>query len=319
MTKLRVAVLRGGPSAEYDVSLKSGGAVLKNLPESCSAQDIFISKNGVWHRDGMEKTPDKALVGIDIVFNTLRGDYGEDGKVQKILDRINIPYIGSDALGSSVASNKVLTKRILEQAGIKTPYYSIVRAGDNLAEKVNYAFNHFLLPVIVKPATAGSSKGVTLVKSFLDLESAILQALQFSDSVIIEEFIKGREVVCGVIDGFRNDSHYVLIPHEIVHPKGKEIHDHESKTKKLSNSKVSDALTEAEKKDIQNLAKKVHDIMKLRHYSKIDMIASPRRGVFVLEANTQPSLAEDDLFVSMLNSVGSNLTDFLDHLIVRSR
>ena len=108
---MRIGVLRGGPSSEYEVSLKTGANVLKALSETHRPLDIFISKDGKWHREGVERTPDHALLGVDVVFNALHGEYGEDGKVQQILQQLGIPYTGSDSIASALAMNKVLSKK----------------------------------------------------------------------------------------------------------------------------------------------------------------------------------------------------------------
>src|SRR5690606_33101558 len=101
-SKLTVGVLRGGPSHEYDVSLASGKAVLQQMPEDYLPIDIFISKNGEWHTDGLVRKPESILRGIDVVFNALHGQYGEDGQVQRILEEIGVPYTGSDTIASAL-------------------------------------------------------------------------------------------------------------------------------------------------------------------------------------------------------------------------
>ena len=196
MTRINVAVLRGGPSSEYEVSMKSGAAVLKNMPEKYQAHDIWISREGLWHREGFEKDPERALAGVDVVLNAMHGDYGEDGRVQRLLNDIGIAYAGSDAISSALAMNKVLTKKAFEKEGIKTPYYMVVNRDDDVREKVNYAFHHFLLPIVVKPVSSASSNGVSVVNTFLDLEDALRFALQISQSALIEEFISGKEASC---------------------------------------------------------------------------------------------------------------------------
>jgi D-alanine--D-alanine ligase len=318
MHKLRVAVLRGGPSSEYDVSLKTGATILKHMPEKYQAQDIFISKDGIWHRDGFERTPDRALSHVDVVFNALHGEYGEDGKVQQILDSLRIPYTGSDSTASALAMNKHLSKHAFKTHGIKTPYHTVIRRDDDVDEKLSHVFNHFFLPIVVKPATSGSSLGVTIVKKFTDLEAALLKALHISEAALVEEYIKGKEATCGVINNFRGEKIYTLLPVEIVHPKEHEFFDYHAKYGGASQELIPGNFSAQEKEQIQALAKKVHDAMGLRHYSRTDFMVHPRRGVYVLEVNTLPGLTQESLLPKSLEAIGCPLPEFIDHLITQA-
>src|SRR3990172_1010615 len=115
-----VAVLRGGPSSEYDVSLKTGASVLEALDkEKYEPRDIFISRGGQWHLHGVEVAPERALFGADVAFNALHGEYGEDGSVQRLLERLGMPYTGSGAAGSAVAFNKNRTRELARKLGVK--------------------------------------------------------------------------------------------------------------------------------------------------------------------------------------------------------
>ncbi len=121
MNKIRIGVLRGGPSSEYEVSLKTGSSVLNNLPEKYSPVDIFIDKKGGWYIQGIPHEPHEAFKKVDAIFNALHGEYGEDGNVQKILDTFSIPYTGSKTVSSAIGMNKALAKNIFKSHGIKTP------------------------------------------------------------------------------------------------------------------------------------------------------------------------------------------------------
>lgn len=315
MQKLHVAVLRGGPSNEYDVSLKTGSAVLKHMPEKYQAHDILITKDGVWHRDGLERDPSRALTGIDVVFNALHGEFGEDGKVQKVLDQLQVPYTGSGTMASSVGMNKVLTKRIFEQQGIKTPYYTVIRNTDNIGDKAKLIFHNFLLPFIVKPATSGSSVGVSLVKNYDHTVAALRKALDISNTVIVEEYIKGKEATCGVVDNFRGEPLYALLPIEIIHPEEQDFFNYEAKYGGGSKEICPGRFNDYEKEEIQRLAKLIHEKLGLRHYSRSDFIIHPRRGIYALEANTLPGLTTESLIPKSLEAIGCSFSEFLDHLI----
>jgi D-alanine-D-alanine ligase len=319
MHKVRVAVLRGGPSSEYDVSLKSGATVLKHMPEKYHAHDILISKNGDWHREGVVRTPERALAGIDVVFNAMHGEYGEDGKVQKILDHLRVPYTGSGTLASSVGMNKILSKNVFKQHNIKTPYHIVVRREDDVNTKLKEVFNHFLLPIIVKPASAGSSIGVTLVRDFHNLHDALVNALAISDAALVEEYIKGKEATCGVVENFRGEKMYALFPVEIIHEKHHDFFNYDAKYSGGTQEIVPGRFADHEKIAIQNIAKQAHEALGLRHYSRADFMVHPRRGVYLLEVNTLPGLTSESLLPKSLEAVGCSLPDFLDHLITQAR
>ena len=134
MSSIRVGVLRGGPSFEHNISLKTGESVLRNLPEDYSAKDIFISKEGEWHLDGKPAHHDRIFRQIDVVFNALHGEYGEDGKVQQLLEAYGVPYTGSGVLASSLGMNKILARQAFKSAGLKTPAGFEIILKDGLTE-----------------------------------------------------------------------------------------------------------------------------------------------------------------------------------------
>ena len=148
--------MRGGPSSEYEVSLKSGAHVLEHLnQEKYEPRDIFIDKNGQWHVHGRAATPEKALTGVDVAFNVLHGEYGENGEVQKLLEEIGTPYTGSDAFVSTVAFNKHATREIVKKLGIKVAHGTLVEPGEDLDALSLQLFRSFPHPAIIKPVVGG--------------------------------------------------------------------------------------------------------------------------------------------------------------------
>jgi D-alanine-D-alanine ligase len=195
MTKLHVGILRGGPSSEYDVSIMSGDTILKNIPKKYHSVDILISKSGIWHRGGVEMEPRQAL----------HGEYGEDGKVQQILDRIGVPYTGTGALGSAIGMNKHLAKQHFIKGGLKTPHSKLLSplSNDESIQKLAHTlFKSFPIPAVIKPVSAGSSVGVTVARTLAELEAGLEKAFAVGGSVLVEEFISGTEATCGVIEQF---------------------------------------------------------------------------------------------------------------------
>lgn len=315
MSLLTVGVLRGGPSSEYDISLKTGGEVLKHLPEKYQARDIFISKDAVWHIHGAPRTPSQALRNVDVVWNALHGEFGEDGKVQMILNERGIPYTGSAVLPSVFGMNKALSKKIFVEHGIKTPLHIIVRKTDDPEKVREHLFWHFHLPLIVKPVGAGSSLGITVIEDYRALFNALSSAFLYSNTALIEEFIKGREATCGVIDDFRGEHHYTLLPVEIYRPNNMTFFDYSAKCSDTYSHTCPGNFTDEEKSEIQRIARLAHEHLGARHYSRSDMIVHPHRGIYLLEINTLPGLSEYSLFPRSLEAVGCTLSNFIDHVI----
>ncbi len=317
MHKIRVAVLRGGPSNEYDVSLNTGSTVLRNLKEDIyDGQDILISKDGVWHKNGSPSDINTVLSHTDVVWNALHGHYGEDGKLAHILEVHRIPFTGSKSFASAIGMNKLMTKDVLKKNKIKTPQHKVIENKEVLSESLlKELFRSFTLPFIVKAVSSGSSVGVHIVKDYNSFEKAINEAFLHSNTVMIEEYISGREATVGVIDKYRDHEIYALPPIEI-RPLGSTFFDYNAKyTAGMSEEIVPSNFPNEIKSELERLAKEIHGLLGLRHYSRIDFIVHPRRGIFALEANTLPGLTENSLLPKALYAVGANMPDFLDHVL----
>jgi len=318
--RTRVGVLRGGPSNEYEVSLSTGAAVLDalrmNHEHKYEVRDVFIDKDGQWHLDGITTKPEKAIHSVDMIFNSLHGTYGEDGQIQLFLEHHGKPFTGSGSLASSVGMNKTLAKKVFKDHEMKTPRhreYSSARIVDESDSIVKDLFNSFLMPAVVKPTASGSSVGVTLVKYYDGLSNALIEAAKHDDSVLIEEYIPGIEATCAVVEGFRGQSLYALPPIEIR--TNNDFFDYEAKYKGKSQEIVPATFSDKIKHAIENLSKRIHRALGLRHYSRSDFIIHPRRGIYVLEVNTLPGLTEESLLPKALRAVGSNTHEFIDHVI----
>ena len=316
MQKINVGVLRGGPSSEYDVSLKTGGSVLKNLPEEkYNIHDIFISKDGEWHFRGMPFPPERIINQVDVVFNAMHGEYGEDGTVQQILDTFAVPYTGSNAFSSAICMNKLLTKQGIEPYGIDTPQYTIIEGSeDNLERDIFDIFRNFTQPSVIKPMVGGSSVGVTIANSFDELRDGVYKALGYSNRVLVEEYIHGREVTCGVVEDFRDEDFHALMPVEIVTKGKNSFFDYNAKYNGETDEICPANFDNIIKDEIQRLAIEAHKALGLNHYSRSDFIVSPR-GIYFLEVNTLPGLTTESLLPKSLEAGGTKLSDFLDHLV----
>jgi D-alanine-D-alanine ligase len=313
--KIRVGVLRGGPSPEYEVSLATGKNVLDNLPrEYYEPLDIYISRDGEWHDAGMVKKPENILNKIDVAWNGLHGSYGEDGTVQRMLENVNMPFTGADSFSAALSMNKAASKKIFERSGLKTPF-GIYLAGDSITiELIREAYNNVPAPFVVKPVSAGSSVGVRIVHSLPELEEAIVAALEFSHAVLVEEFIRGKEATCGVVENFRNREVYPLMPIEIRH--SQHFFDYDSKYSDNGAEEICPGnFSYNEKQLIEEMAREAHRSLGLRHYSRSDFRIHPTRGVFILETNSLPGLTKNSLIPKALDAAGAKLSDFLHHII----
>ncbi|MDP3725941.1 MAG: D-alanine--D-alanine ligase [bacterium] len=314
MNKVTVGVLRGGPSSEYEVSLKTGAAVLKHLPKQYRKVDVLIDKQGGWHVNGLPLPPERLSRKIDVAFNALHGYYGEDGKVQKMLEMFGIPYTGSDAMSSAVGMNKLLSKKSFKKHRIKILKHKIIRPTDDLYGAVTKVFRTLPQPSVAKPLSGGSSVGVTIARTFHELLEAVDRAFQYDSSVLVEEYVKGREATCGVIDRFRGEAHYALPPIEIIPPPTHDFFNYDAKYSGVTRELCPSNFSMREKKEIMALAIAAHRAIGARHYSRSDFIVSPR-GIFILEINTLPGLTEESLLPKACSAVGCSFPDLLDHLI----
>ncbi len=326
---IKVGVIRGGISGEYEVSLASGAQVLEHLrgdilKDKYKAIDIFIDQDGIWHINGVPVTLDKVASKVDVIVNALHGDYGEDGKVQQLLEELHIPYTGSGPFASAVGYNKFLTKQEFAKMGIKTPKHILFPAyqEDFDGPREQYAKNKakevwekLPPPWIVKPLTGGSSMGVHVCKTFEALVLAFETGMNENVSVLVEEFIKGKEATVGVINNFRGKNVYTLPPIEIRIPKESTFFDNTVKYNGKSQEICPGNFTEEEKVELERLAALIHSGLDLSHYSRSDFIVHPQKGIYALEVNTLPGLTNESLMPKAINAVGSSLPEFIEHII----
>ncbi len=326
MSHIKVGVLRGGEGDGYDLSMSMGARVIDMLRKEPYCReytpvDIIIDKKGIWHIGGLPVLAEKALRHIDVVFNALHGTYGGDGRVQHILETFHMPFTGSTAAGTIMAKDKKLTRNALNRVGIKTPYARDLHLdiSDEIEPVAHDLFKTFPMPVVVKPRKANDSTGVSVARNFDELVKAIDHARLYSPDIIVEEYITGKEIISGFIEGFRDHEHYPLMPVE-VKPLSKldrhtRIFDYSDKLSGNYDHTVPADLSHDEKKQIADIVKTAREAFAMRHMGTVDFIVSPRRGVYVLEVNTHPHLHEHAPFLKALHAVGSGEAELVAHLI----
>ena len=320
MKNITVAVLRGGPSVEYETSMETGLNVLTALHNSLyRTKDIIVTKEGQWLLDGFHKSPEQALFGVDVVFIALHGFYGEDGTVQRILDRLYIPYIGSRAYPSTLAMNKELAKGHIKNLSVATPRHMRVTAAGvssplKMAESITRLFGE---QYIIKPLSGGSSFGTRKARNVQELGVAITDLIAEYPDLLIEEYIEGREATVGIIENYRDQLLYDLPVVEIIPPKEETFFSTKAKYSGTSKEICPGRFTKHQKLQLAKAAKEIHTTLGLRHYSRSDFIVTDSE-IYFLEVNTLPGLTDNSLFPKALHAVGGSQDDFVHHLVSRT-
>jgi D-alanine-D-alanine ligase len=288
----KVAVLMGGPSAEAEVSLRSGAAIAKALRSA----DYLVEE--VNPQEGELKFAGD----VEAVFIALHGTFGEDGAVQRRLRALNLPYIGSGAEASRKSFDKLESKRVFAAAQIPTPDYEVLTA----------LRPHTLpLPLVVKPASEGSSIGLHCVRHESDWERALRDALAHGNPVLVEKYIPGRELTVGLL------GEEALPVVEIRAPDG--WYDYGAKyTKGLTEYLVPAPLTAEQAARAQDLARRVFQALDCRDLGRVDLRLSPENELFVLEMNTIPGFTETSLLPKAAAAAGINFVELCDRIMRRA-
>ena len=304
----KIAVLLGGKSAEREISLKTGTAIanaLLNLGynvKSIDTKNDFIDDLKQFHPD--------------LVFIALHGPFGEDGKVQGLLEILGYPYAGSGVLASSLASNKIYAKRIFRDAGIPTPEFSVVKERDYLANPIeieNLLLKDFDLPLVIKAPNQGSTIGIYFAKQKSDLNTAILKAFKFEKEILIEEFMHGREVTVAIMG---NDKLQVLPTLEIVSNSGTGVYDYTAKyTKGMSDHIIPARLNENVINMINMLAEKSYRSLGCQGFARVDFLVENDTNPYVLEVNTMPGMTETSLFPDAAQHIGISFDELVNRFV----
>lgn len=314
MQKIRVGVVRGGPSSEYEVSLKTGENVLRNLDRNKYIRiDLLLTKSGEWFMNGVQTEFAGIIPHVDVIWNALHGTYGEDGKIQQLFEQFGMPYTGSTSLPSAIGMHKGLAKERFSESGLLVPRGEIVMEGANVADAAFEIYCNRSMPLIVKPVAGGSSVATAIVHNLLELAAAIGRAAEFGD-VLVEDVISGKEATVCVIDGGEEGQHFVLYPIEIVPKDSQTFFDYDAKYCGASEEICPGRFTLGTHGTLRDLAVKAHTAIGARHYSRTDFIISSN-GIYALEINTLPGLTNESLVPKALRAGGVEFLDFLDHVI----
>lgn len=327
--KLRVLVLMGGKSPEHEVSLVGGEEVVRHLdPNKYEILPLVISKDGQrWQLKNPQELlsikqeissakdlaltqeeirPEETPKRADVIFIAMHGPYGEDGTIQGILEMAGIPYTGAGVLTSAIGMDKAMFKKVMVGVNIPVAKSITLLKGDN----EDMVWETLTPPVVVKPSSQGSSVGVSIVHKKEELKRALEKAFRYGSKVMVEEFLSGMEVSCGVL-GNKNS---IALPVVEIVPKN-EFFDFEAKYEsgkcdEIVPARISDELT----KKVQEMAVWVYKAIECRGFGRIDMIICEGKP-YVLEINTIPGLTSASLLPKEAAAAGITYPELIEKLI----
>lgn len=288
---MKILVIYGGfgLSDEAEISKNSGLAILSACEQTgCQAEGFELNQ------DNVDSIADR-VNGFDLVIPMLHGQFGEDGHIQKILEDIKIPFVGSGSASSQLCFNKAFAKKIFGANNIPTPKWKIIRGIDELTDW-NY-------PLVIKPIAGGSSIGIIMAKSPTDLKGA-----NFSFPMLAEEYIDGQELTVGIL----GDSALPVV--EIIPPENKWF-DYEVKYNDTTQENIPPKyINEEIQREAQALALKVHHLCGCRHLSRVDMLLRDNQ-LFVLEINTLPGMTPESIYPKAAKAIGLKMPQLIEKLI----
>jgi len=300
----RVGVLMGGPSSEREISIKSGKAVCKAL-EVRQIDYVPVELMAGPNTNGYEKSVTDLIsrMKIDVAFVALHGEFGEDGTVQELLEKMNIPHTGSSSSASRAAMNKITAKEMFRLNFIPIARHEIL-AKDSFDKENNLSayFRNLGSSLVVKPSNGGSSIGLNIADNEQGLKDAIRDAFKYDDKLIIEEYIPGREITVGVME----DRALPIV--EIV-PK-RRFFDFTAKYEKGFTEYIVPAeIKKSIYKKCQDIGLKAHKALSAKSFSRVDIILNEKIGPVVLEVNTIPGLTETSLLPKAARYIGIEFED----------
>jgi len=296
--QMKVGILMGGISSEREISLKSGEAVFNAIDKSKYEPVAIVI-------DSKEDIINK-VKGIDFAFLALHGQFGEDGTVQSVLQTLNIPYSGCGPMTSAICMDKDMTKKVLKSQGINTARWTTVRA----IQDIDYALLDSIgYPFFVKPNSGGSSVATNRVDKKEQVEAAVVEALKYDTEVMIEEYVKGDEITCSII----NRKTYPIVA---IKPTG-EFFDFTSKYQDNGAEEIVVQLEENLSKTVEAMAIACWDALKFSAYVRVDMIIK-NNVPYVLELNTLPGMTKNSLLPKSVAGAGISYTDLISLIIEES-
>lgn len=313
-----VGVICGGFSSEFEISLKSGETIVNNLSEPFSAVKVILDKKGasaLWNNEWYPvDLPEFSIllpdgpVKMDYALIYIHGDPGENGRLQAMFDMYGIPYINSGALASELSFDKWYCNQFLRNFGVKVAKSALLLKGDTYSDAA--LIEELGMPLFVKPCDSGSSYGISRVNSVDELKPAIEKAFAEGDSVVIESFLDGTEVTCGV---YRTESGVCALPlAEIVSEN--EFFDYEAKYLGKSQEIVPARISAEATEKVQAISKRIYELLRFRSIARMDYMLVNNEPILI-EVNTTPGFTEESIVPRMLRAQNISLKDFWSDIL----
>lgn len=313
----RIGILRGGLSQEYDISLKTGANVQRALYDAgLEAVDMLLDKDGTLHIKGIPTTIENARDSVDLVWNALHGDFGEDGQIQALFDEYGIPYTGSPAEVTKLAYDKQAAKEHVKALGIDTPPSVLVipEGDESVSEVTRRIYTTMAPPWVLKPLRGGGSVQTYFAFTPLELAHFVEESISHQAPFMAEQYIIGREAAVGVVDHFRKQEPYVL-PVVEVSSTSRDILKNETRNSNEEYARLHGGFNKQERDVLSDLAKKLHSHFGAKDYSQSEFIIDKRGKPWFIEIDTHPHLTNNSPFLIALQSVGATLQEFVQSII----
>ncbi len=329
-TSVRIGVLMGGISSEHEISLLSGEGVVNALKDTeYEPVPIIIHRNFYW------EFPEKRILKIEeallelkklqiqAIFIALHGAFGEDGRIQGLLDWLHIPYTGSNCSACALAMNKVRSKAVAKMAGIRVANHIILRKDTwtwDRSDSVSRVEKELGFPVVIKPSSQGSSVGITIANDGDTFLAGVEQALEWDNEILVEEYIKGVEVTCGVWD-CEDGVPPRALPVTEIRPKTSSFFDYTAKYTPGATDEITPATIDSElTKQVQELAIRAHQAIGCSTWSRSDFIIDEKGPVWI-EINPIPGLTPTSLYPQEAQCAGISYKEmvrkFVEHALKR--
>lgn len=309
----KILILFGGNSYEHDISCLSAKTIVNNIDrKKYNITPVYIAKDNTWYicNDNLEQKNKinnilEYLKGFDKVFPILHGNPLENGNLQGMLNMFNIPYVGTDLLGSIIGYDKDLTKIICNHYNIPQVPYITITENKNIKEiPIDY-------PVIIKPAKCGSSIGINIANSEKELNKYVKESFKYDNKVIIEKFIKARELECAILE----DKKLKVSPVGEIRSVNT-FYDYEAKYEKDSSLIIPAKLSKELTKEIQELSKKIFQVLELKTLARIDFLYDYNNDILYFnEVNTMPGFTNISMYPMLFKETGISIKDLITKLI----
>ncbi len=300
MKKKKIGVMMGGLSHEREISLKTGKAILKALVEKgyhALAMDV-----------GQDIAETLIKERIEMAFIALHGRFGEDGTIQGMLEVMRIPYTGSGVLASALALHKIMAKKFFFCENIPTPTYEVFLREE--IEKNSPRALSLPLPLVVKPAREGSTIGVSIVRKEEELGPALKEAGKYDEEILVEEFMKGKEITVGILEG-------IPLPIIEIAPKSGFYNFHSKYTKGETEYILPARISREKYLYAQEISLKAFQVLGCSGCARVDLMTDEDENPFVIDVNTMPGMTETSLLPKAAAYAGISFEDLVERILLR--